>query len=47
MYVCIYVRVCDVYSRLYAPAVFYTRFDPNIYLTNLITVVLTANADGE
>lgn len=37
---CVQVRLCI----LYAPTVFYTLFNPNIYLTNLITTNAAAAA---
>lgn len=39
---CEYVRVR---LGIYAPTVFYTLFNPNIYLTNLITTIVAAASE--
>lgn len=41
---CEYVRVR---LPIYAPTVFYTLFNPNIYLTNLITTIAAATTTNE
>lgn len=39
---CEYARVR---LGVYAPTVFYTLFNPNIYLTNLITIIVAAASE--
>jgi len=43
---CEYVRV-RLGIHIYAPTVFYTLFNPNIYLTNLITTIVAAAATSK
>lgn len=43
--VCVSMCACVWVYTIYAPTVFYTLFNPNIYLTNLITTIVAAASE--